>query len=60
MLAVVGIMMYNRHRHDVRRRMTLQFMMKRGLGSVKMADSKDVVSDIYLFIFFGASNIGFL
>ncbi|KIM73443.1 hypothetical protein PILCRDRAFT_15239 [Piloderma croceum F 1598] len=42
LLAVTGIMMYNRHRHDVRRRMTLQFMMKKGLGSGKMVDSKDV------------------
>lgn len=52
--------MYNRHRHDVRRRMTLQFMMKKGLGSGNMVDSKDVVSDNYLFIFFGDSNLGFL
>ncbi|KIM75281.1 hypothetical protein PILCRDRAFT_13697 [Piloderma croceum F 1598] len=41
LLAVTGIMMYNGYRHDVRKRITLQFMTEKGLGSEKMVDSKD-------------------
>ena len=60
LLAVAGIMMYYRYCRDVRKGMTLQFMMENGFGSGKMVDSKDVVSDNHLFIFFGDSNLGFL
>jgi len=47
LLAITGIMIYNRHCRDVRRKMTLQFMMKKGPRSVKMVDiTKDVVPSL--------------
>jgi hypothetical protein len=47
LLAVAGIIMYNRHRRHVRKRMTLQFMMKKGLGTpgTRPVDIKDMVSE---------------
>jgi len=42
LLVVVAAMMYNRHRRNVRKRMTHQFMMKKGLGAVRPVDNKDV------------------
>lgn len=51
-MVVVITVMYNRHRRDLRKRMTQQFMMKKGLVLVRPgADSKDVVSDHFAYNF---------
>ena len=45
LLVVAATVMYNRHRRDLRKRMTQQFVMKKGLVLGKPTDNKDVVSD---------------
>jgi len=42
LLVVAATIMYNRHRRDLRKRMTQQFVMKKGLVLGKPTDNKDV------------------
>jgi len=42
LLAVVGTVMYNRHRRGAKKRLTQQFVMRKGLVIGKPVDSKDV------------------
>ncbi|KIM86632.1 hypothetical protein PILCRDRAFT_310171 [Piloderma croceum F 1598] len=44
LLVVAGTVMYNRYRRDIRKRMTQQFVIKKGLVLGRPVDSKDVVS----------------
>jgi hypothetical protein len=52
LLVVVLMVMYNKHRRNLRKWMTQQFMMKKGVVLVKPgADGKDVVSEDFAYIF---------
>jgi hypothetical protein len=42
LLVVVGALMYSRYRRDVRKRLTQQFVMRKGLVLGKPANNKDV------------------
>jgi hypothetical protein len=43
-MVVAGTVMYNRYRREIRKRMTQQFVIKKGLVLGRPVDSKDVVS----------------
>jgi len=45
LLVVAGTVMYNRYRREIRKTMTQQFVIKKGLVLGRPVDSKDVVSN---------------